>query len=655
MSFGRHMGEKKQRFWATAALWAAAASLFAGGCTFEHDQLLLDLKSDRDEIRATAIRKIGKDPWPNDDAILFQAASDKSALVRIAAIEALYMTDDPRVQDLLPGLIEDGLPEIQRMAVQGLLRKPTPKNLAYLRNAYVRSGWMTRRIIGEYASAEQIRTFVQSDAESIWNGVVKDFEQGVPARLETASVTAAKSGREEVAAKLTSLLESSSAPIPVISGAGKGLAELGQTVGAEILVKILENETQPAVRSAALEALSNFKIDAQSESSRKTMESVIPKIAELASQNTPDAEVAFNVLAKMSASNGTGANSRAVDALCAQLLLSTPANAESRADAVFDAGVRCDLAGLRENLKLGGTAAQAALQILTKFPDPSMADEVIAAFTSDDSEIMADAWKAMGPLASSSEKVSESLHASLDKYFENAAAAHEKWIPEAIIHGLWPEDFYEEMKPSAHSHHDHGQDDERTLSEEDFRGGSASLGSSDIKRMVEQYNATIEKKKGKRKDLTKLMDLLDKAAKERSESLGLKTDEDLSKVFAYYRRDIVPDETPEREAIFTGMLFALPYFSDYPVSEKFLRTLWDSSSYRVNVCEIAGSRFENGGEKAEAAAESGRKASGSGAIQDQAAASSVSGESKKETAGDAQEKPLEMTDLKINVYHRIRR
>jgi HEAT repeat protein len=77
---------------------------------------------DASAMRAAAARILGKDPDRDTAEALVRAASDKSSLVRIAALEALAGRNDPSPLDRIAPLITDEKPAVSYTAAAAVIR-----------------------------------------------------------------------------------------------------------------------------------------------------------------------------------------------------------------------------------------------------------------------------------------------------------------------------------------------------------------------------------------------------------------------------------------------------------------------------------------------------------------------------------------------------
>ena len=560
--------------------------LAAGGCTREHEQLLLDAESERAEVRARAIGLIAKDPWPNDDAVLFKAIGDSSWAVRLEAAKALYLKkEDQRVPAVLRSLLEDPVVEVQSYGVKGLLNDPTPANVAYVRNAFMHKGRETRTMIAGEASAEMLAEFVQREAAERWGKVVEELSVPAPARQAVAARILGESGRiQEAEPILTGLLKD---PSPyVVAGALEGLAALGTGISGaskDLVLELLEDAT-PIVRVQAIRTAAALELSA-----------AVPAIRELAEGEGEAQLEAIRALGVLSAQ--TTSRQAASSALCALLDASTPSTADVVAETIRRNEISCDLTSVGKDLETGGAVALSALTSLTRLPAPGLAGKILPLLDAEEPEIRAQAWRALSQLTDLPQ-VREVLEKRLNERFASYDGLMASWLPMELVRGQWPESRFQSP---AHDHsHGHDDHDDAPIQE---------LSDKDVENLVNDRSATLtfEQKKG---GIQKLIGRLDKIARDRTEAMGLKT-ADLKTLFAY-RDNFIPDLPLDEDTVLEGQLLALTRLPGIQLTDKTMETLWLMPGTRERACEIAGVRANLAGENSAdgAAAQDERKPKG---------------------------------------------
>lgn len=312
-----------------------------GGCTPDRTRALEDLKAEAPDVRAEAVRRLGKVAREEDYLLLAKAAGDPAAAVRLAAVETLGVRRDSRAVDLAAGLLGDPDPAVQEAAAECLGRLPSPKARPYLLESYGRRGPGARaaiaRVLAEagVGPAEPIRT----EARHLRERNEAALARGSVAERVGAAEELGRHGTPEAVALLRKLLGDPSAA--VAAAAARGLGASGDSSASEDLIPLLRSE-HPELREAAAMALGALGDPAATE-----------PLARAAREPTPGAAAAALALTRLPESGSVACR----EALAAR----SPGPAGILARHAVAAGVECDPSVLGERFTKGGLEALAAL------------------------------------------------------------------------------------------------------------------------------------------------------------------------------------------------------------------------------------------------------------------------------------------------------
>ena len=542
-----------------------AAILCCAACMGEREQLLEEAQNaERPELRAHAIARLAKDPAENDYALFFKATQDPAAVVREAAIEILYLDDGPRIPDLLGSLLDDPVPEIQAYAVKGLIHAPTPKKLAYLRQAYARKGTLTRQLIAEHVDPALLTDFVRHEAELIWREQSDKLTLPAPALQAEAALILGQSGRPEAVERLSALIADPS--IYVAAGAAAGLGAAGDAQAIPSLLKLLR-EPYAEVREPVIAAL--VALDAA--------EAIAP-LRQIAISKGPATSAALEALGALA-----GAHPEAGTALCQIAAEASLDVARPVAEALRAARVTCETAAFAARLEQGGEAAISALAILDVLPEPALAEQVAMLLDAPDPRIRDAALLALSQLPDQS-ALGQRLDALVARALEALEVAKQNWIPISQVRATWPEDTY----PEAHGHgHDHGEAERAApaVTREDLLKANAGISEAQIEAMLQAQEGERQKKQKKQASFEEFLARLDRLAKARAEAIGLSNPP--TRVFAY-EEDYVPDLTEAAQAHLQTLLAVIARQRTAQLSAEVLEDFWRMPAFRALACEVAG-------------------------------------------------------------------
>jgi HEAT repeat protein len=79
-------------------------------------------KDEASLVRASAAKTLAKDPDPQSGTALIRAASDKSWIVRAAALQAIALREDPALLPKIEPKISDEKPEVRYIAAAAIVR-----------------------------------------------------------------------------------------------------------------------------------------------------------------------------------------------------------------------------------------------------------------------------------------------------------------------------------------------------------------------------------------------------------------------------------------------------------------------------------------------------------------------------------------------------
>ena len=242
-----------RRTWIRTAVVALLALV---GCHGERDQLVRDLKSDRPEIRAGAVRRLADLHDDQDLPVFLKASQDFSSGVRKAAAEALGTVTDPRAVDNLGTLLGDPDEDVQTAAAQSLAHFPGEKAGVYLLNAYARRGTATRASIAKaFGYGPKLQEAIRRESDDNWERNTKALDNGGAAEKVAAAEELGRSGKPEAVERLIPLLGNDA--ILLAAGAARGLGAAGDRKAVAPLMAVMK-ENYPALREAASEALGDL-------------------------------------------------------------------------------------------------------------------------------------------------------------------------------------------------------------------------------------------------------------------------------------------------------------------------------------------------------------------------------------------------------------
>lgn len=548
------------------------ALLACSACLDERARLLEEAeKAERPELRAHAIARLARDPAENDYALFFKATQDPAAVVRETAISILYLDDGPRIPDLLGSLLDDPVPEIQAYAVKGLTHAPTPKKLAYLRNAYARKGAITRQLIAEHVDPALLAEFVRHEAELIWKEHGDKLALPAPALQAEAALNLGRSGRSEAVDRLSGLLADPS--IYVAAGAAAGLGAAGDARVAPALIALL-NEPYAELREPVIAAL--VALDA---------ETAIDPLGEIALGEGPGADAAIRALGEMS-----GAHGEAGKALCEIAGKGSPARARRAAEALRAAQRSCQtadhLSDLSVRLAQGGEAALAALAFLDALPQPALAGEIAPHLGADDPRLRDAALSALSQLPEQA-VLAARLPALVTDALGALAAARQSWVPAMRARAPWPEDAYPEAQGHDHGPGEEADRAEPVLTREALLKANAGISEAQIEAMLQVQEGERQQSQKKRASFEDFLARLDRLARERAEAIGLEAAP--ARLFAY-EEDYVPDLTEAQQAHLEALLQAVARQRPELLGPSALEDFWRMPAFRALACEVAGAR-----------------------------------------------------------------
>jgi HEAT repeat protein len=235
---------------------ALTMSLLLAGCHGDRDQLGRDLKSERPEVRAGALRRLAELHDEQDLPVFIARSQDASAGVRRASAEALGSTTSPHAVDVLGTLLSDPDEDVQSAAAQSLAKFPGEKAHGYLMSAYARRGTATRAAIGKaFGYGPLMQEAIRKEADGLWERNARALENGSSAEKVGAAEEVGRSGRTDAVERLIPLLGNDA--ILLAAGAARGLGAAGDIKAGASLMAVLK-ENYPALREAAAEALGDL-------------------------------------------------------------------------------------------------------------------------------------------------------------------------------------------------------------------------------------------------------------------------------------------------------------------------------------------------------------------------------------------------------------
>lgn len=389
-----------------------ALGLLLAGCHGDRDAIGKDLKSDRPEVRASAVHRLADLHDEQDLPVFIARTQDFSASVRKAAADALGGTTDPRAIDVLGTLLTDPDDDVQVAAATSLAKFPSDKANVYLLNAYARRGTATRAAIAKaWNYGPKLQEAIRREADSIWDRNVKALENGGGAEKVGAAEELGRSGKPEAVEKLVPLLGNDA--ILLAAGAARGLGDAGDRKAAAPLMAVLR-ENYPALREAAADALGELG-DPQSLP-------VLTQVALGADAASTEAVAAIARLPRAPDSDG---------ALCQVASAGSPSSAVLAAKTMGPRG-GCPLPPLMARLSKGGTETRAALGALQSLDagKPEVVAKLSALVDDKDPAVRSAAVQALGAVGSAEAapallKVVQAEQKRLDE-------SRAKWIPDAL-------------------------------------------------------------------------------------------------------------------------------------------------------------------------------------------------------------------------------
>lgn len=255
-------------------------------CDGGRDQLLVDINSVRPEVRAMAVKKLGKHNRAEDLVLFTRAAKDVSFLVRLEAVQALGQSQDMRVVDLLGELLEDPEESVQERAALALAEIKSDRAKQYLTQQYGHRGRSTRIAIVEALKAAKVpnafSTVVAAEAKELWERNLQALSEGALAERVGAAEELGKSGKPEAVKRLSSLLKDNQ--VMLAAGAARGLGLAGDK-SEHAPLRALLSENSPELREAAIRALGRLQ-----------MLPSIPPLAGAATENNPQSMLALEAI-----------------------------------------------------------------------------------------------------------------------------------------------------------------------------------------------------------------------------------------------------------------------------------------------------------------------------------------------------------------------
>lgn len=394
---------------------ALALSLLLPACHGDREQLGRDLKSERPEIRAGALRRLAELHDEQDLPVFIARSQDASSGVRRTAAEALGGTGSPHAVDVLGTLLSDPDEDVQAAAAQSLAKFPGEKAHGYLMSAYARRGTAARAAIAKaFGYGPLLQEAIRKEADALWDRNSKALENGSSAEKVGAAEELGRSGRSDAVERLVPLLGNDA--ILLAAGAARGLGAAGDTKAVASLMAVLK-ENYPALREAAAEALGDLG-DPQATA-------VLASVAGGADAAASEATVALSRLPKTPETDA---------ALCQVAASSGSVNAVAIAAKAMAARGGCPLAPLLARLGKGSAETRGALAALAALDagKPEVVAKLTPLLEDKDLQIRLAAMAALGAVGEAA--AAPPLLKLVKAESARLADARAKWVKEPLPH-----------------------------------------------------------------------------------------------------------------------------------------------------------------------------------------------------------------------------